>query len=113
MGLFVDVDRLREVLNLDEGVVPDDQLEEVIAATETALVPRLTGGGTHPPHPNCAESALGMCVQVWQSRYAPGGQMLGSDMGIMSSPHLLGPGLISRFGGLLAPCLRFGGAGVA
>jgi hypothetical protein len=113
VGILVDVDRLREVLDLDEAVVPDSQLEEVIAATEAALVPRLTGGGNHPPHQNCAEAALGMSVQVWQSRYAPGGQMLGADMAIMASPHLLGPGLVARFGGLLAPCLRFGGAGVA
>ena len=113
MSVLVDVDRLREVLDLDPAQIDDTQLEEVAYAVDAALFPRLTGGKDHQPHPNCQEAALGMCVQVWQSRYAPGGQMLGGDMGVISSPHLLGPGLISRFGGMLAPCLRFGGAGVA
>jgi hypothetical protein len=112
MGDFVTADQLRNVLDLDPAVVTDEQLDAVITATEAALIPRLTPATTHP-HANCAEAALGMCVQVWQSRYAPGGQMLGADMGVIQSPHLLGPGLIARFGGLLAPCLRFGGAGVA
>lgn len=113
---FVDLDRLRDVLNLDEDLVPDEELQVVAEAVEAALIPRLTpyeDGTNHRPHANCSEAALGMSVQVWQSRHAPGGQMLGSDMGPIQSPHLLGPGLVSRFGGLLTPCLRFGGAGFA
>jgi len=106
---IVGVDRLRETLDLDPMVIDDATLLEVVDAVEGALLPRLIPDVDHALHASCREAALGMCVQVWQSRFAPGGQMMGGDMPY-ASPHLLGPGLLSRFGGLLAPCLRFGGA---
>lgn len=110
---IVDVDRLRAALALDDpDVVPDEVLQEVVAAVEGLLLPRLSD----PAHAAAAavrEAALGMCVQVWQARHAPGGQMIGGDLGTIVSPHLLGPGLVARFGGLLAPYLRWGGAVIA
>lgn len=111
---LVDVDQLRDTLDLDPDVVDDPTLQEVIDAVDGALWPRLSIRRVDPEDPPAAvrEAALGMCVQVWQSRHAPGGQMLGGDMGVITSPHLLGPGLIARFGGLLAPYLHHGGAGI-
>jgi hypothetical protein len=112
MGTLVDVNDLRQVLDIPRTVADDASLEAVIAATESALLPHLTGDdlSTHAAHPNCSEAALGMSVQVWQSRSAPGGQMIGVDLMPQSTPHLLGPGLLMRFQGLLGPCLPYGGA---
>lgn len=110
MGAFVDVADLRQVLDVPATIAPDEELEQVIAATEASLTPHLTDGVGHAPHSNCSEAALGMTVQVWQSRHAPGGQMVGVDLNPQSTPHLLGPGLLMRFQGLLGPCLPYGGA---
>ena len=110
MGVLVDVADLRQVLDVPETIADDQALEDIIGATEAALLPHLTDGLAHPPHTNCSEAALGMSVQVWQSRHAPGGQMVGVDLNPQSTPHLLGPGLLMRFQGLLGPCLPWGGA---
>jgi hypothetical protein len=113
MGVLVDVDDLRTVLDIPEALASDESLEAVIGATEASLLPHLTDGLAHTPHQNCSEAALGMSVQVWQSRHAPGGQMVGVDLNPQATPHLLGPGLVMRFQGLLEPCLMYGGAVVA
>jgi hypothetical protein len=111
---LVDVDRLRDTLALDPDLVPDEVLRDVVDAVAGALLPRLSERvDLLDPPAAVREAALGMCVQVWQSRFAPGGQMMGGDLGIITSPHLLGPGLVARFGGLLAPYLRHGGAVIA
>lgn len=110
MGVLVAVDDLRQVLDVPVALADDAALEAVIAATEASLIPHLTRDEDHALHANCGEAALGMCVQVWQSRHAPGGQMVGVDLNPQSTPHLLGPGLIMRFQGLLGPCLPYGGA---
>ena len=109
MGSLVDVTEFRQVLDVPEAIASDDELNAVIDATEAALMPHLTDED-HTGHPNCKEAALGMSVQVWQSRHAPGGQMVGVDLNPQSTPHLLGPGLLMRFQGLLDPCLPYGGA---
>jgi hypothetical protein len=110
--MLVDVNEFRNVLDLDADLVGDDELITVAMAVESALLPLLTDE-LHDTHANCTEAALGMAVQVWQSRHAPGGQMTGSDLNPFVTPHLLGPGLISRFTGLLGPCLPYGGAVIA
>jgi len=113
MGVLVDVDDFRKVLDVPDTIADDEELNAVIDGTEAALLPHLTDGVSHEPHPNCSEAALGMCVQVWQARHAPGGQMVGVDLNLQMTPHLLGPGLIMRFQGLLGPCLPYAGAVVA
>jgi hypothetical protein len=110
MGVLVDVTDLRTVLDVPATIASDESLEAVIAATEASLLPHLTDGLAHTPHENCSEAALGMSVQVWQARHAPGGQMVGVDLNPQQTPHLLGPGLLMRFQGLLSPCLPWGGA---
>lgn len=107
---LVDIDRLREVLDLDEAIISDAELTEVADAIDGSLLPLLVPGVDHSAHANCREAALGMAVQVWQSRHAPGGQMIGADLNIVQTPHLLGAGLVWRFTGLLTPCLVNGGA---
>lgn len=104
--------RLRATLNVDEHAVPDEELAAVTDAVNELLWPRLTDAD-HASHANCREAALGMAVQVWQARFSPGGQMMGGEFGAIISPHLLGSSLITRFGGLLATCLRHGGAVIA
>lgn len=112
MGALVNVDDLRTVLDVPAALADDAELEKVIASVEASLIPHLTNDD-HSAHANCTEAALGMCVQVWQSRHAPGGQMVGVDLNPQATPHLLGPGLLMRFQGLLGPCLPYGGAVVA
>lgn len=109
---LVDLRDLRETLDLDPQVVPDETLQQIIDAAAGALTPRLSSRvDPADPPPAVREAALGMCVQIWQARHAPGGAMFGGDTPY-SSPHLLGMGLVARFGGLLAPYLRHGGAGI-
>lgn len=111
---LVDVETLRKVLDVPETVVPDEDLATVCQAVTDALKGHLTQPWEqHQAHYSCREAALGMAVQVWQSRHAPGGQMIGVDLNPQQTPHLLGPGLLMRFQGLLSPCLPYGGAVVA
>ena len=112
MATLVDVSDLRTVLDVPEAAVPDEDLMEVIEAVEGSLLPLLKDED-HSAHANCREAALGMSVQVWQARHAPGGQMVGIDLNPQMTPHLLGPGLLARFQGLLGPCTPYGGAVVA
>ena len=80
---------------------------------DAVIEPLLTQGEDHTDHANVREAALGMSVQVWQARHAPGGQLVGLDLNPQLTPHLLGPGLIQRFLGLLGPCTPYGGSVVA
>lgn len=107
MTSLVDPDTLREVLHLPAGEY-DAHLTQVIAAVDELLQARLTPHVDHARHAACREAALGMAVQVWQARQAPGGQMITADMGPTVSPHLLGDSLVKRFGGLLGLCLQVG-----
>lgn len=111
--MLVDIDRLREVLDVSVEIITDEELTEVGQAIDDTLLPLLTAGVDHEAHANCREAALGMAVQVWQSRHAPGGQMIGADLNIVQTPHLLGAGLVWRFTGLLTPCMPMGGAVIA
>jgi hypothetical protein len=113
VAILVDVDTLRTTLDVPVSVVPDADLEAVCLAVDAAVLPLLTNGMAHVPGPNCQEAGLGIAVQVWQSRTAPGGAMVGVDLNPLEAPHLLGPGLIPRFMGLLSPCTPYGGAVVA
>jgi len=109
---LTDVAALRKVLDLPETVASDADLQAVADAVDAAVLPHLTEED-HSTHESCREAALGMSVQVWQARHAPGGQMVGIDLNPQQTPHLLGPGLIMRFQGLLAPCMPYGGAVIA
>ena len=111
--MLVEIAKLREVLDVVVEIISDEELTAVAEAVDEALLPLLTPDVDHEAHQNCREAALGMAVQVWQSRHAPGGQMVGADLNIVQTPHLLGAGLVSRFTGLLTPCMPFGGAVIA
>lgn len=113
MPVLVTVDALRAVLDVSTALVPDAELEAVCDAVDGAVLPLLSGGVDHVPGPNCQEAGLGIAVQVWQARQAPGGSLVGVDLNPVENPHLLGPGLVSRFMGLLGPCTPTGGAVVA
>jgi hypothetical protein len=113
VSVLVDVDSLRAVLDVSETNVPDDELQQVCDAVDAAVLPLLTGGTAHVADANCQEAGLGIAVQVWQARQAPGGSMVGVDLNPIANPHLLGPALISRFMGLLSPCTPTGGAVIA
>lgn len=113
MSVLVDVAELRKVLDVPVSSVPDAELESVADAVDAAVLPLLTDGMDHVAGANCQEAGLGIAVQVWQARQAPGGSMVGVDLNLLESPHLLGPGLVPRFLGLLSPCMPYGGAVVA
>lgn len=113
MGILVDITELRAVLDVTTANVSDEELAAVADAVDAAVLPLLTDGMAHEPGPNCREAGLGIAVQVWQARQAPGGSMVGVDLAPIESPHLLGPGLVPRFFGLLSPCMPTGGAVVA
>jgi hypothetical protein len=103
---------LRRVIDVSVAAVPDEELDRLCIAADRVLLPLLTDEDHSDPalHANCHEAALTVAVQLWQSRHAPGGQMLGTDFGAIPTPHLGGPGLVSRVRGMLGPCEPFGGA---
>lgn len=111
--MLVNISKLREVLDVAIEIISDAELTAVAVAVDESLLPLLKPDLDHEAHENCKEAALGMAVQVWQSRHAPGGQMIGADLNIVQTPHLLGAGLVSRFTGLLTPCMPYGGAVIA
>lgn len=113
MGTLVDPDELRRVLDVTVENVPDAELAAVCDAVDGAVLPLLTDGIAHVPDSNCQEAGLGIAVQVWQARQAPGGSLVGVDLNPVENPHLLGPGLVPRFYGLLSPCMPYGGAVIA
>lgn len=109
-GPLVTPEELRAVLG--SVAVEVEELQKVCDATDQSLLPLLTDED-HSLHQNCREAGLTVAVQIWQSRHAPGGQMVQADFGVISSPHLLGPGLVSRVAGTLGPCTPYGGAVIA
>ena len=113
MSVLVSVADLREVLDVTPDSVPDDELQQVCDAVDAAVLPLLTPEHASEAHANCQEAGLGIAVQVWQARQAPGGSMVGVDLNPVANPHLLGPALVSRFLGLLSPCTPYGGVVVA
>lgn len=113
---LVTVDQLREVLDVPATIVPDASLQSICDSVEAIILPllvELDPPATYDDDSAVCEAALGMGVQIWQSRQAPGGQMVGVDLNPQSTPHLLGPGLIMRFQGLLAHAMPYGGSVIA
>jgi len=109
-GPLVSVDDLRAVLG---PVSADDaQLQQVCSAADGTLLPLLRDGDWSL-NPNCREAALAIAVQIWQARHSPGGQMVTMDFGTMTSPHLLGTGLVKRVQGLVGPYLQNAGLNFA
>lgn len=86
----------------------DAVLEQVCRAADGVLLPLLRDGDW-TMNANCREAALAIAVQIWQARHSPGGQMVTLDFGTMTSPHLLGTGLIKRVQGLVGPYLQNAG----
>lgn len=114
-GPLVAPDDLRAQIDVPVTVVPDTELQRICDATDRVLLPLLTDEDHSDPvtHANCHEAGLTVAVQLWQSRSAPGGQMIGTDFGTIPTPHLGGPGLVTRVRGMLGPCELWGGAVVA
>ena len=82
------------------GTAQDAALTETAAAAEEALTPLLTPVD-HSAHAACRTAALQVAQQVWVARQSPGGQMVGTDLGPVTTPFLLGQGLMTRLHGLL------------
>lgn len=108
MTALVTVQELAGALSLT--LADDDPAAvQVTGAASTAVLERVTSAvppEDHAAHPGCREAALAVAIQVWQARQAPGGQMVGADLGTYVSPHLLGPGLTARVLGLLGACAK-------
>jgi hypothetical protein len=104
--LLVTVAELSHALHLD--LADDDpDATQVVAASSNTVLDRLTTDvptAEHLTHPWDREAALAVAIQVWQARQAPGGQIVGADLGTYISPHLLGPGLVARVDGLILAC---------
>jgi hypothetical protein len=110
-GPLVTVADLRAAIDTPASMVPDSTLQTICDVADRVLLPLLTDEDHSDPvdHAHCHEAALGVAVQVWQSRSAPGGQMIGTDLGSIPAPYLAGPGLVTRFRGLLGDCEPYGG----
>lgn len=115
MALLVTADELAgpDYLDWPEGA-DTSGLEQVCEAADKVVRRYLDPNkGPHDDHANDREAAGAVAVQIYQSRKAPGGQMQAIDYQPIMTPNLLGPGLIARVQGLLAPCRVAGGLTVA
>jgi hypothetical protein len=111
---LVDLDQLRGILDLPEHLASDAELQVVCDAATTLVLAQLDPlKAPHTWHPWDREAALTVAVDLWQARSAPGGQTAGPEWAQVTSPSMLGPGLIMRVVGVLGPCLASGGAIVA
>jgi hypothetical protein len=108
-GPLVDIDELRDALNVGLDEVSDEALQRVADATDGAILPHLRDGA-YENNAAVREAAIAVAVQIWQARHAPGGQMVGIDLAPQLTPHLLGIGLLHRVRGLIGPYTAFGGA---
>jgi len=100
-----------EELEATLGLTGEDSalLTKTCEAADVVVRDKLDPSLDHDLHAQDREAALAVAVQIWQARSAPGGQMVGADFGTYVSPHLLGPGLLARVNGLIAPCRMYGG----
>jgi hypothetical protein len=113
VSLTVTVEALRVALDVPVSNVSDAALQAVCDAVDAAVLPLLTTEAAAAPPANVTQAGLGIAIQVFHAQQAPGGQMVGLDMAPQMTPHLLGPGLIARFMGLIGPSTPYGGSVVA
>lgn len=98
--MLVTPDEMRAALDLPVTVA-DDDLNAVCEAA-SSLVESLLVPGDYTANAAVREAALAVAGQIWQQRQAPGGAMTGYDLQV-SNPYLLGPGLVRRIDGIIAP----------
>lgn len=108
MELLVSPAELATLLDIAEAGY-ETELDQTCTAATTVVTRMLRTDVDHSTHAHDREAASAVAVQIWQARQSPGGQMLGGDMLAYASPHLLGPGLVARVKGLIAPCQLWGG----
>jgi hypothetical protein len=100
---------LASVLGWPDGA-DTTELTSIVAAADSVVTRLLDPAkGPHDAHDNDRQAALAVAVQIHASRQSPGGQMQAVDYQPIMVPHLLGPGLLARVQGLLAPCREYGG----
>ena len=81
-------------------------LDEVAAAADTWLARFLTPTD-HSSHEYCKRAALEVAVNMWSSPTAAAGQPVGIDF--QPGPYQMGPSLIRKVSGLIAPCRSVAG----
>jgi len=109
---------LAAALGLPYAPPYDTALDQVAATAHHTLLNVLTTVDTagdpidHTVHAWDKEAALAVAQQVWASRQAPGGQLIGTDLGPVQTPHLIGPQLLTRVQGIVKPNGCWAGGGM-
>lgn len=103
-GALVTPQELRRALDLSTAVATDEHLAATCQAANETLGAYLTPDTDHGQHEACRKAGLAVATQIWTADHSPGGRITGTDLGPMVTPHLLGPGLVSRVRGLVARC---------
>ena len=99
MASLITPAEMRAALDLPDTVT-DAELQP-ICDSATDLVVRLLVPADYAGNPTICEAVLTVATQIYQQRQSPGGGFVGMDMAVQT-PYLLGPGLLSRIGGLIA-----------
>ncbi len=111
--LLVTPDELAAAMDWPAGA-DVTELEQVCASADRLVRDHLDPAkGPHDHHAWDKEAAMAVAVQIHTSRTAPGGTMQALDFQPVVTPTLLGPGLMRRVRGIIAPCARHGGLIVA
>lgn len=100
---LVTPDELSKVIGLpatDSGII------SAAAAADEVVSGYLVADVDHSTHARDREAALSVAVDIYQSRSASGGQIVGLDY--TPTPFRMGPALLSTVSGLLGLCLDQG-----
>lgn len=100
------VQELKDVLGVGD-LYPEEYLQQAVDAACDLVSTYIDAEALLDEPPACREAALGLAVEIWNSRLAPGGQLQGADF--TPSPYRLGRSLMGKFAGLLAPYQATGG----
>lgn len=102
------LDNATLTLTLGVGdLYPDEMVTQVVEASNALVLSYIDADAASAEPPACKEAALAIAVEMWQSRIAPGGQMVGVDF--TPAPFRMGRSLMSKVSGLLAPYIDEGG----
>lgn len=83
---------------------PEPVVNQIVEAANALVLSYIDADAASDEPPACKEAALAIAVEMWQSRLAPGGQMVGVDF--TPAPFRMGRSLILKVTGLLAPYLN-------
>jgi hypothetical protein len=99
-------EELADALSLDYDP-PTEPFDQVAAAADDIVGALLTTSAYTSEPPACKEAALSVAVEMYQARYAAGGQAVAADF--TAGPYRLSVWITRRVMSLIGPYMNVGG----